>query len=197
MLSQQRVISAPRMTTIAGPSVVIRSLNKSCANRIEFNVAQTSKPIPLRIDDGRTVPPFEQTARSVVTLVEVTHIATSDRLHRLRDGVGLLRRQHQVHVVRHQHVRIQGHWISTARIGDTIEEPLAIVEHSKDVRFVVSSLDHVLGEANDARSKEASHALTCTKCVHVDASQMWPKFVGSCLGVAKIQSREHEVTGAF
>jgi hypothetical protein len=78
-------------------------------------------------------------------------------MHQARDGAGRPWRQQQVHVVVHEHVRVQLACKADEGVGEQVHvaKAIAVVEETRQA--VVATLNHMLWHARQVDARESGH----------------------------------------
>jgi hypothetical protein len=75
-------------------------------HRVEFDVPVASDQVMRGVDHARAKAALPKRARSAMAPVEVLRIALTELFHQQRAGFRQAGRQKQVHMVRHQAIRV-------------------------------------------------------------------------------------------
>jgi hypothetical protein len=73
----QRVWLAERVTMVAAPAVIGRTLRDVGTNGVELNVPVTDEEIPVTLHQACVISTFPQRAASAVRVVDVPHVAAT------------------------------------------------------------------------------------------------------------------------
>ncbi len=66
----------------AGPSIIRGVINQACSYRVEIDISITAQAITLAVDYRTLKPTFPQRSASAIGLVDVSNVASAERLHR-------------------------------------------------------------------------------------------------------------------
>ena len=135
----------------------LRAFDHPRAHRIEFDVAITGQQIVLGIHQTGFVASLPERAGATVAGIERAHVAASQHLHEARYAAGFGWRHEQVHVVVHQHIRMQFAARSKQRLPQELKiaESIAVVQEAGQA--IVAALHDVLGNAGEFESGKAGH----------------------------------------
>ncbi len=85
-------------------------------------------------------------------------IVAREGMHQPRQGTDLARRYQQMHMVAHQHIRMQATTKSQKRLPQTLEVALAILVIQKTAQAIVASLHNMLRNTGKFKAWESGHA---------------------------------------
>jgi hypothetical protein len=127
-----RVLVSGKMKSRARPGIGLRPGNKACADRIQFNVPEAGEPVSLGVDRETPKTPLPEASSAFMPKVEDANIQSPKSLQELRYASLVGRRDHEVKVVRHQRVTVDGHRMVSRLSIEHVEEVAAIEVVSKD-----------------------------------------------------------------
>lgn len=126
-------------------------------NGIQFNVPVAREQVPLSIDRRRAISPFPQRARATVFAVKVRHVTSSYGLHDSRDPTFIVWSHQEMHVVRHQHIRVNLTVVMMAGVREAVTEDETIVVGVENRATIVAALDYVRGLFRDEEPRLTRH----------------------------------------
>lgn len=106
MRGNDSVSTASGIDTIAGPSIVTRRGDHTRTDRIELDITHAGEQIVITRDQASFVASFPKRAAFPVRMVHIHNVVTADMLDQSADGFGILRGDHQVDMIGHQHVGV-------------------------------------------------------------------------------------------
>ena len=140
---QQRVESTKRIRSIAAPTVPDWIVDDSGAHGIQFDVPLTCKQVALRVDQTGFVSAIPQRAGPSVLAVDVLNVAPSERHHQIRNRRNVGRGDQQMHVIRHQTIRMQSHAARAEREAQPVQVSAVVLQVKEAAPAIVSALHDV------------------------------------------------------
>lgn len=132
--------------------VVARVGDHACAQRVQVNVAMTLQHVTVIADETGLVATLPKGAGSAVPVVDVAHVAPTERLHGAGDASWCGGGHQQVDVVGHQNVGVHRARFTAGDLAQILQVPHIVDLREKAGTTVVAALDDVLG---DVRQIEA------------------------------------------
>ena len=127
------------------------------AHRIQLDVAHAGEQVRLAVHEARSEASLEKGAGPVPTQVDQPRELAPDALHQFRELAAKMAGGEQVHVVRHQDVRMEVARATVQRLPHEPQEDVAVRIVAKEIGAVVAADHEVLGNAGDVDSGEAGH----------------------------------------
>jgi hypothetical protein len=97
-LMPQKVADVP--VRVANPE----SVTNPRPHRAQLDIAHVRQDIVIFLRQARTKPPHPKRPATPVSPVEILHIALPHRLHQPPGAIRRIRRNQQMHMIRHQHI---------------------------------------------------------------------------------------------
>jgi len=107
MRCQQCVHLPQRVAAIAAPPIVRRLVDHACANRVELDLALAGQQIFVGLHQRGFVPAVPERAGASIRFVEVLNVAPPECHDESDHGLARRRREQQMHMIGHQHIRVQ------------------------------------------------------------------------------------------
>jgi len=145
-----------------------------CPDRIQIDIAMAGENVALAADEARLVAAFPQCSGASMPGVEFSDIESANALHHPRNGAGCFRRSEQVHVVRHQYVRVDRAGIAHRHFAQGLQIQAAVHVVEEAGHAIVATLYDVLCDAGDVGSWEASHGAELSTAARVMLSVSIP-----------------------
>src|SRR5258705_10689106 len=121
-----------------------------------------SQEVGVGLDQRCTETSFPQRARALIALVEMPRVRARRRMHRPGNRRRVVRRHQQVHVVAHEHVRVDRHPVIAGRLFDAVPKEPVISLTMEDALAVVPPVGDVGRVAGNEMTRRSSHMdLTC------------------------------------
>ncbi len=124
MRRDELIILTQPIAAVAAPAVVRRPIDHARTHRVQFDLALAGQQILIGPHLRGFVAAVPQRPGAAVAAIDVLHVAATQRhdeaVHRLRRQW----REQQVHMVGHQHIRVQ----FTARGFQRLTEPVPIAQ---------------------------------------------------------------------
>lgn len=153
----QEVGLAESVAAMTGPREVRWIGDHAGADRVEFDVAVAAQQIGFILHRARFVAAFPQRAGPSIVIVDVAHVAATERLHQRRRRARVLAGQQQMHMVGHQHIGMHG----DAELERQLPQVLQIarpVDVGEEARLpIIAPLHDVLGNTGKIQSGLAWH----------------------------------------
>jgi hypothetical protein len=147
MLADKPINLVAGIVGVAGPRVGARADRHAGAHRIFLDVLMQGEEIALVVDEARLEAPLPQASGAAVQRVDHAHIAPAHVLnhppHGARSGGG----HEQVHVVRHERVRVDRAAILRCALSQAFEIKAAVDVAEEARGAVVTALPDVQWDA--------------------------------------------------
>jgi len=145
--------AAQGVAAVARPRVVSRRVHHMRPHRIELDVALAGEEVAVGLDDRRAEAALEECPAASVGAVDVLYVALAETLHEQRRSALALGRHQKMHMVGHEHVRVDPHRLARGKSGQGIEKCQAVGIGEEDRRPVATAQDRVHRKAggDDAR----------------------------------------------
>jgi hypothetical protein len=137
----QTVPDTQRIMREARPRIIVRCRNHSGSHRIELDIAAACEQVPVRIDNHRLESTLPQRPAPSVSLVDPTHITSTESLHHAARPVDIARRDEKVHVIGHEYVGMDVAPASAAGRVQRVPVFHVVFRREEDGLPIVSSLD--------------------------------------------------------
>jgi hypothetical protein len=139
----QSIRLSERVGAVTGPWVLPRMGDEPRPYRIHLDVTVAGEQVSLAVNQRCSIASFPQRPGSTVTVVEIAHVAPADRLHGSRDASCRPGSHQQMHMIRHQDIRVNGAAIATAGIGEALSKDEIILVPREDRTAIVPALNYV------------------------------------------------------
>jgi hypothetical protein len=142
----------------ARPTILAGVRDHSCAHRVEVDITTATKKVRLGIDQTCFVSSLPERAAAPMTRIDVLDETSAQMLHHARETrSGCTRACKQMHVVRHEHLRVNRAAILFRGSLQAIQIKAVILIREKSGLPVIPPLDDVLWDACDLQSRSAWH----------------------------------------
>ncbi len=146
---------------VTAPAIGLGGGHLPLAQRVTLDIEHRRQHPPGGIEHRGTEAPFPQRAGAAGHPVEVARIAPPHRLHGQAQRVCLLGCGHQVHVVRPQHVGVDGKVMLARGHAQAVEVVQVVVRPQEYGLAVVAALQHQGGKTGGGKAGKACHDRSC------------------------------------
>src|SRR5262249_54506472 len=111
--------------------------------RIQLDVSVAAEDVKCGLYDARAKPALPQGSGSLVSAIEILNVTLPKIAHQGRAGICSLRGEEQVHVVRHQTVRMHRTFMLFGQLAQMrqVHEVIVVLLEASDA--VIATLNHV------------------------------------------------------
>lgn len=140
----QRVRLPVRVSAITGPQVIARMRHDTGPHRVELDVTRAGEKVLFAVDQRGFVSPLPLGTGTSISVIDVLDIAATDGLHDLGKAGGVIRREQQVGMIGHQHIRVHGTAMLATGFLETLPVERIILLGKEGDTAVIPTLDDVL-----------------------------------------------------